>query len=267
MKNYNPLYYLLFILLVMGTFASMAQNSYGLNIIGTVAFIFGLLFLIEIISLGRKKNETPAISFVEPVCLLVISVVLGFRVFYIYFSYIEWIFGAANAVLIIFYCMKMFTRYRYYLNKNRFLSILIIIFNISIILFLLTLALMLFYPSLAEITGITATALLICFIAAGFIRKKNLVNGENLSAFKAIINLKGHSIILATLFILFSLYLGLNKAGVIPAIYSDEYPKAYFVLLNQATSGKEKPVDGKYQYQLFLEKYELFLKDNNSLIK
>lgn len=263
MKNYNPLYYLLFILLVMGTFASMAQNSYGLKIIGTVAFIFGLIFLIEIISIFRNKDKAEAITFVEPVCLLIISIILGFRVFYIYFSYVELIFGAAAAVLIVFYCMKMVTRFRYYQNKNRFLSIAVIVFHLSIILFLLTMALMLFEPSLAEITGMIATALLICFIALGLARKNIMVNGENLSAFRAVINFKGHSIILGVLFTLFSLYFGLNKAGVLPAIYSDEYPKAYFVLLQQATSGKEKTMNGKYKYQEFLEEYDRFLKDNS----
>ena len=46
MRKFNTIYYLLFILLVMGAFASMAQNSYGLKIMGAVAFIFGLLLIV-----------------------------------------------------------------------------------------------------------------------------------------------------------------------------------------------------------------------------
>ncbi len=42
MKSYNTLYYLLTVLLIMGAFASMAQNSYGMQIISVVCIAFGL---------------------------------------------------------------------------------------------------------------------------------------------------------------------------------------------------------------------------------
>ncbi|MBA2746636.1 MAG: hypothetical protein H0U44_10455, partial [Flavisolibacter sp.] len=57
MKKFNTIYYLLFILLVMGAFASMAQNSYGLKIMGGVAFVFALVFLLEFISVLRTKDK------------------------------------------------------------------------------------------------------------------------------------------------------------------------------------------------------------------
>lgn len=261
MKNYNPLYYLLFFLLIMGAFASMAQNSYGLTIIGGVAFVFGLVFIIEIISLWRKK-ERHINPFIEPVCLFIISVILGFRVFYIYFSNIEWIFGVAASVLIVFYFLKMVTRFRYYQNKNRFLAMLVIVFHVSIIFFLASLAIVLFAPQVAEVVGALAIFFLFCFIVAGLLRKQVLIEGDNLSAFGMVKSFKGHSIMLATLILLFSLYFGLNRAGVLPAIYSDEYPQAYFGLVNQAATGEEKPINGEYKYEEFMKNYKQFLKDN-----
>ena len=68
---------------------------------------------------------------------------------------------------------------------------------------------------------------------------------------------------LAALIVLFSLYFGLNRVGALPAIYSDEYPKAYFELIDQAAAGKEKQENGKYKYQEFLEKYNQFLRHNS----
>ena len=263
MKKYNPLYYLLFILLIMGTLASMAQNSYGLTIIGAVAFIFGLLFLIEIISLTRKKKEVTITAFVEPGSLLIISVVLGLRVFYVHFSHIEWLFGAAVTALIIFYFMKMITGFRYYQTKNRFLAALVIVFYISIIFFLASLALMLLAPAVAQAAGVVAIVLLVCFVSAALLKKNVVVEGTNLSAFKMVTNFKGHSIMLAALIVLFSLYFGLNRVGALPAIYSDEYPKAYFELIDQAAAGKEKQENGKYKYQEFLEKYNQFLRHSS----
>ena len=48
MKNYYTIYYLLVMLLILGAFASMAQNGYGIAIIGGVALTFGLIFFMAV---------------------------------------------------------------------------------------------------------------------------------------------------------------------------------------------------------------------------
>ena len=267
MKKYNRLYYVLFILLIMGAFASMAQNGYGLTITGAVAFIFGLVFLIEFITLVRRKNGVKASSLLEPGCLFIIAVILGFRVFYIYFLNIEWIFGAAVTILIFFYFSKMVSRFRYYQKKDKWLAVLAIAFHLSIIFFLSSFALLLFAPSVAEVTGVVAMAFLLFFIVGGFLRKQVLIDGNNLSAFKMVTGFRDHSIILTTFFLLVSVYFGLNRVGVLPAIYSDEYPQAYFELINQPTARREKTANGEYKYQDFLKKYKEFLKHNSGNAK
>jgi len=122
-------------------------------------------------------------------------------------------------------------------------------------------------PSVAELTGAVAMAFLLFFIVGGFLRKQVLVDGNNLSAFKMVIGFRDHSIILTTLFLLFFVYFGLNRVGVLPAIYSDEYPQAYFELINQTTARREKTANGEYKYQEFLKKYKEFLKHNSSNAK
>ena len=87
-----------------------------------------------------------------------------------------------------------------------------------------------------------------------------MVDGENISAFKKVTQFKDHSVIIASLFLLFSLYVGLNRIGVLPVIYSDEFPQAYYKLIDDASSKKEKPVDGVYKHELFKEKYDEFIK-------
>ena len=89
-----------------------------------------------------------------------------------------------------------------------------------------------------------------------------MVEGESTSAFKTVIRFKDHSVIILSLFLLFSLYVGLNRVGAIPAIYSDEFPRAYYELVEKAASRKEKPVDGKYKYDEFMKQYDQFLKNN-----
>jgi hypothetical protein len=245
----------------MGTFASMAQNSYGLKIMGGVAFVFGLVFIAEFISRLLKRNGEKNVSaLIEPACLFLLSVIFGFRVFYIHFPYIELLFGAAATLLALVYLMQMILRFRHFQNKNNFLAMLVIVYHLSIIFFLASLAIVPFAPKIAEVTGVAALILLFGFIAAGFLKKNLLVEGENVSAFKMVRRFKGHSIIIVSLFLLFSLYVGFNRIGVLPDIYSDEFPRAYFKLVDQASLKKEKAVDGKLKHEDFMEQYQLLLK-------
>jgi len=69
-------------------------------------------------------------------------------------------------------------------------------------------------------------------------------------------------LLLISLFFIFFLYYGFTGIGTLPRIYSDEYPQAYFELVNNAETGKEAPVNGKYKHEEFKEKYDRFVKNN-----
>jgi hypothetical protein len=263
MKKYNPIYYLLFILLVMGTFASMAQNDYGLKIMGGVALAFGLIFLLEFISELRRKETKNGYALAELAAMIVFSAIFGCRVFNIHFPYIEFLFAAAGAWLVFFYIRKLFIRFHRLLFRNRRLAWLGLFFHLSIILFLVSLIMMPFAAQQAEWVGMAAFALLLVFIIGAFVKRDDLVDGDKVTAMQMVTGYRDHSIVLASLFLLFSLFAAFNKAGLVPGIYSDEYPRAYFELVDKAASRKEKPVDGKYKYEVFMDKYKQFLEHNN----
>jgi len=262
MKKLNVTFLFLFILLVMGAFASMAQNGYGLKILGGVAFAFGLLFIAEFITALRRKEKEDIFVIIEPLCLFILSFIFGLRVFYIYFNYVEILFAAAAFILAIIYLRKMTFRFRDFRPKNRLLALFIIIFHLSIVLFLVSLALVPFLPTIAEAIGIGSFALVLIFIIAGFLKKNLLVDGEPVSAFQMVRKYRGHSIFIITLIVMFSFYVGFNKVGILPGIYSDEYPRAYFELVDKATTGKEKAVGGKFLHEEFMERYRQFVKKN-----
>jgi hypothetical protein len=262
MKKYNPIYYLLFILLVMGTFASMAQNSYGLKIMGGVALAFGLLFLLEFINALGKKETKDGYALAELAAMIVFSAIFGCRVFNIHFPFIEWLFAAAGAWLVFFYIRKLFIRYHRLIFRNKRLAWMGVLFHLSIILFLVSLILIPFASQKAEWVGMAAFSLLLVFIIGAFVKRDDLVDGNNVTTMQMITGYRDHSIVLASLFLLFSLFAAFNKAGLVPGIYSDEYPRAYFELVDKASSRKEKPVDGKYKYQEFMDQYQQFLKHN-----
>ncbi len=259
MKKYNALYYLLFILLVMGAFAAMAQNGYGMTIMSGVSVVFALVFLAEGIGVLRKESPVQVFRLAEAACLFVIAAIFGLRVFYIHFPYVEWLFGVSALLLALLYLRKMISRYRYYIGKNRSMALLVLVFHLSIILFLVSLFMVPIAAGTSEMLGIAALILLLVFLAGALFKRELQVEGENMSAFGMVRGLKDHSIIIVSLFVLFSLYMGLNRIGLLPGIYSDEFPRAYFDLVDKATSGREKKVDGRYRYEDFKDSYDRFL--------
>jgi hypothetical protein len=263
MKKFNPVYYLLFILFVMGAFASMAQNDYGLKIMGGVAFVFSFLFLFQLIDILRKNGKKDMLVIAELTGLMILSDIFGLRVFYIHFPYVEYLFAGAGLLLVLIYLRKMIIRFRHFHPKNRLLATLVLIFHLSILLFLLSLVLIPFAPKIGEFASAGALVLLLGFIVTAFFKKDLMVDGENISALKLVTHFKDHSIIIISLFLLFSLYVGFNRIGLLPGIYSDEFPQAYYELVDKAASKKEKPVDGRYKYEEFKKKYDQFLKHIN----
>ena len=259
MKGYNTLYYLLFVILIMGAFASMAQNSYGLKILGGVAIAFGILFFIQFINSFTAKGKKDIYSSIELACLFILAIIFALRVFYINFSYVELIFGLISIILILLYFRKMMNHFSFLKTKNNFLSILILVFFLAIMLYFISLGSITFFPKLSETAGILAFVFLIGFMLFGLINRNFLINGENISAFKVVSRLKDNSILIIALFLLFTLYRGFTITGILPKVYSDEFPQTYFELVNKAEAGKEIPLNGKYKYEEFKEKYDQFV--------
>ena len=261
MKSYNTLYYLLTVLLIMGAFASMAQNSYGMQIISVVCIAFGLIFLIQYIRQLTNK-EGVAGSGIELLSLFILALIFTFRSFQIYFPYVEWLFGIAGITIAIVYLKKAIGHFRYYLPKNVTLAWLIGVSYISISFFSLAMVLFVFNPQFARLLGILSLLLIAGFFAGAIFYNGSSVNGEKSSVFKVIAGFRDRLFLLLTLFVLFSLYIGLTGSGVLPKLYSDNFPQAYYKLVDEAETGKEKPVDGKYKYEKFKTAYDQFLERN-----
>lgn len=263
MKRYNPLYYLLFILLVMGAFASMAQNSYGLKIVGWVAFAFSFLFLTQIFSVLRNKEKRRGSLISELVGLFTLSALLGFRVFYIYFPYAEILFVAGGVLLVLVYIRHMMVLVKEYQPKNKILAIILAVFHLSLILFIASLVTVPFMPKVSVLIGSTAFVLLVIVCIVSFLKKDLIVDGNRVTVFSVIRQFKNHSIVIASLFLLISFYFGFNKIGIVPGIYSDEFPQSYYKLVNEAAAGNEDP-GNKHRHEDFKKMYDQFLKRNKT---
>jgi hypothetical protein len=113
-----------------------------------------------------------------------------------------------------------------------------------------------FTPGLARWAGACALILAFVFLVASLFQRHFLVDGETQSVFSMIARFKDRFYLLLSLFIIFSLYFGLAGSGILPKLYSNKFPQAYFELVSKAETGKEKPANGEYKYQVFKKMYD-----------
>jgi len=256
------IYYFLFMSLIVGGFASMAQNDYGFKIIGYSAIGFALLFFIQ--SLNKIGSTKPHkwLSFIEYLLLSMVAIVFACRALFIHFQYIEIIFSGSCIVLVLLHLDRLIRAYQSTKNDSAILGYLVGAYNLSIILFLLSLSLAPFSPLIAEVIGVLSFGVLLIFIGGSISKKNILLEGEKISPIKFVLAFKNTSVLMITVLLIFSGYIGLTKIDVIPRLYSSEYPQGYIELIEQAESGKETQVNGQFKHEIFKKRYDAFVEKN-----
>lgn len=265
MKRYNTLYYLLIVLLITGAFASIAQNSYGAIILGFVAFSFSILFLIQFIeSFNRDEKVSVRINRLEFMGLALVSAVIGMRVFLWHFGFVEYVFVVGVAMVMIVYSLRLFRAWNSLRLKHSKLTLIVVMYYMSILLYLLSMVTVPFFPALAEPAGGIAFGLLIGFITLSVLFKSFIIEGEAVVPFRYALSSKDRSVLLLSLFLLFTMYLGFTRIGILPKMYSDAYPQQYFNLVNLAEQGQDERIDGKLKHERFKEAYDRFVERHGS---
>jgi len=265
MRKYVTIYYLLCVVLILGAFAAMAQNGYGLVILGIVASAFAIVFLTQLVAyLEKHRDNRDFLIIQEHVSLILISTILSLRIFYIRFMFVEEIFIISGILLALVFSVRLVRNYNSLILKNRIMAWSVLLFHTSIILYAVSMALAPLYPPLSEPAGILAFLALIAFTISGIINKNILVDGENQTIFNFVNQFRDHSIVLIAVFLIFTGYMGLTKFGVVPRMYTDEYPQAYFQLVNKADEGLEDLENGKYKHEDFKEMYDRFVDRHRS---
>ena len=104
---------------------------------------------------------------------------------------------------------------------NKRLKNLVLLYYLSLITYTSSMVITMLLPSLTEIIGGLATALLGLFILGAFISGEQIINGEVVKTNDFLRKQAGHSIVLMTGFLLISAYSGLSMIGILPSLYTD----------------------------------------------
>jgi hypothetical protein len=262
MKKYNSIFYLLFVLLILGAFSSMAQNTYGMTILGIVAGSFSLMFFYRLYRIGKRKSQHSPPDSGELLCLGIMALLTTLRLFNIHFGFTEILFTAAGLALTAIYGWKMISAFQKLKSKNHLLSLLIPAYYLSICFFMISLISFSVFPQVSFILTALAFLLLIIFLIVSLAAKEQMIDADRFPVFTWVARYKDQSIIVASLFFLFALYLGLSNQGLLPKLYTDHLPQAYYRLVRDADTRKEITVNGKYRHDDFKKNYDAFVERN-----
>ena len=256
MRKNIILYYILLLLLVMGAFAAMALNSYGIVLMSYVALGFGLVFLFELLLLLPKEEELTklykaslAMELVALSGLCLLYFLRGISV------EIPNILLMKFVLFILLFGVNVYHLIRAWLYANQTP----IMIRGNIILYFTALLLYLagsYLPATGTwITILLALACQVTFVVFGWWKGYVIINGEETSAWKKVIQFRNKSGIQLIFFTLASLYFILNSAHLLPPLYNGSLPNGYSKVRDQWQKDKTKtdPVDFEQAYKKFLE--------------
>jgi len=259
MNRYVTIFFLLFMLLIMGAFASMAQNNYGFAMIGWVSLGFCLVFSFQLARKLSAKRAYSLLSVAELAGLIVLTLLFSLNNFHIRIPFSDILASAAALMLVLVYGanLQKAVRTAEAEGRSRFW---IVIYYAGIILFLLSFAINTFLPQWTRIASGVAFLLLIAFILGAFLVPGFMKGWADNNALKIINTFRDRSFILASLFFLMSLYGTAVGMGWLPPLYSDDYPKVFFEMNGRQEPGSrvsKKEVsqnDFKVKYERFVDR-------------
>mgnify|MGYP001170221336 FL=1 len=256
MRKNIIIYYLLMLLLVMGAFAAMALNNYGIIVMSYVALGFGLMFIFELVLLLPKEEEMTVIykaslatelACLSGLCLLYFLHVISVEVPY-----------SMQLKFILF--MVLLAVNAYHLTRAwQYASHTPLKVKGSIGLYFAALLLYMagnFLPATG--TWITISLAVLCqlaFVLFGWWKGRVILNGEETSAFIKVIQFRNKSGIQLIFFTLASLYFVLNTVHLLPPLYNGSLPNGYSKVVDQWQKDKTRtnPTDFEQAYKKFLE--------------
>ncbi len=254
MRKNIVLYYLLLLLLVMGAFASMALNSYGILLMSYVALGFGLMFLFELFLLLPKEEEMSATYKVS--LAIELAVLSGLCLVYFLHGIAEE-FPFSLLMRVVLFVILFGVNGYHMIRAMHYVKQTPLKVKGSIALYFMALLLFIASSHLALIeswiVNLLAITCLLSFVVFGWWKGQVILNGEETSAWKKIIQFRNKSGIQLIFFTLASLYFVLNAAHLLPPLYNGALPNGYSKVSDQWQKDKTKtdPTDFERAYKEF----------------
>lgn len=234
----------------------MAQNNYGLDLIGFSSFAFGAIMLND---LSKVKKDW--IKRIELGALIITTALFGMRALYFHLPYIEWVVTINSGVLAIIYLLRIIEANTNRSSNQKFMLFIISYYS-GLVLLLSSMSIRIFSPIISDALGGIGFGLLLLFGFGYYLLKKDLVDGENITLLRHVRETNPNSLVLATAFFLISAYTGLYMVKILPPLYTEKVPPTYLELVRKAETGQEQAIDGSFQHDHYKEAYDAFVEKN-----
>ncbi len=133
-------------------------------------------------------------------------------------------------------------------------------FYLAILLFILSLGIRIINPNWSSMIGLLGAVASAPFMVSILLKKQYDYSSGSITLFQFVVKTRNKAGLLFMFFILSGIYVGLSNLNIIPAIENAEKPRTYIQLINNAESGLEKPINGKYKHEIYKEAMDKFLK-------
>ena len=254
MRKNVILYYLLVLLVVMGAFAAMALNSYGVVLMSYATLGFGLLFLYELIFLLPKLTPTAGENMkmigLELLTLSVWCLLYASRGLMISVPFGDEVPFVLLAVLFAGNVFSLLQTGRRVKGQPANYKIGLVSYFVSLILLV---AAMYFKGATVMYISTAAVLCLVVFVLSG--RRRVIIEGEETSAIQEALRFRNKSGIQLIGFGLIIAYSSLNALNLLPSLYFGAMPNGYSKVVSQQGRGNAMP-DPK----AFEEAYKRFVK-------
>lgn len=229
MKILNQIRYILFAIMILGCFASFAQNEYGLNMVYFCELFLGLIFLTEAFLYFRanyKTSKTKAVYLFSEHFLLG-AILIG----YFLFSKDIRMQGRLLSFFASFFLSIQYLIYaiRSLLKKTKkgaLLSILVFLFIIIAIVSVNGLTWKLNHWPYSNVMMKYSVYAAMVIILIGFIKRKYSFDAQPVSFWEHLKNLPGKMRLSFTYFTIWTTYIMLIIWGLAPDFYSLSVPPA-----------------------------------------
>lgn len=249
-------YYVLLMLLVMGAFAAMALNSYGIVLMSYVALAFALVFLFELILLLPQEQEMSGaykislgieLMMLSGLCLLYFLRGIGFEIpFILLAKFIMFM------VLLAVNAYHLVRAWHYARETPIKVKGSIVLYFVALLLFMAAnyLSSRVLWASIGLAFGS-----LILFVVLGWWKGTVIINGEETSAWKKIVQFRNKSGIQLIFFTVATLYFVLSSVHLLPPLYNGSFPNGFAKVVDQWEKDKSKvnPAEFEQAYKKFLE--------------
>ena len=260
-RQFITFIYVFFLTIVIGVFAAIAMNDYGVVLIAIGCFGISFIYILKLYSIySVEKPRLPKRLLVQEYGLMAIIMTLfGLRALRIRFEFVEWVF-ILSALMMVYIYIRYFLimRKEYKMNKELFYGIGFL--YISIILFFISLSLTFFNQGATTILGAISFALSLSFIGWYFwTGRTTMFKEESVNILKEVFQYINLSPIILVMILLISTYMGLYQFNMLPPIYTGEIPVRYEDLLDKSIRGETDIIDGKAKHEIYWEEYQKFL--------